>query len=80
MDKDTERYFENYFDMFATEGWKQFMEDMEENKSTLSSIMSIKEANDFFYRKGQVTTLSLILNFQDSIEQSFKEHKNETDV
>lgn len=80
MDKELEQYFTRYFDLFATEGWKQFMEDMEDNKSTLSDILSIKEANDFFYRKGQINILSLILNFQDAIEQSFKENKNAADV
>lgn len=80
MDKDTEQYFERYFDLFATDGWKQFIEDMKENKESLSDILSIKDANEFFHRKGQINVLSLILNFQDAIEQSFKENQNETNV
>lgn len=80
MDKDTQQYFDRYFDMFASEGWKQFIEDMEGNRDLMSDLMTVKDANDLFYRKGQVDVLNRIVNFQDSIENAHKVVTNEENV
>ena len=80
MDKDTQQYFDKYFDMFASEGWKQFIEDMEGNRDLMSDLMTVKDANDLFYRKGQVDVLNRIVNFQDSIENAHKVVANEENV
>lgn len=80
MDKDTQQYFDRYFDMFASEGWKQFIEDMEGNRDLMSDLMTVKDANDLFYRKGQVDVLNRIVNFQDSIENAHKVLANEENV
>lgn len=73
MDKDTEKYFETYFDLFASQGWKQFIEDIEENRTLVSDIQQIKDANDLYYRKGQLNALEKIVNLQDTIERTWKE-------
>jgi len=80
VDKDTQQYFDRYFDLFASEGWKQFIEDMEGNRELMSDLMTVKDANDLFYRKGQVDILNRIVNFQDSIENAHKVVANEENV
>ena len=80
MDKDTQQYFDKYFDMFASEGWKQFIEDMEGNRDLMSDLMTVKDANDLFYRKGQVDVLNRIVNFQNRIENAHKVLANEENV
>lgn len=80
MDKDTQQYFDKYFDLFASQGWKQFIEDMEGNRDLMSDLMTVKDANDLFYRKGQVDVLNRIVNFQDSIENAHKVLANEENV
>ena len=73
MDKELERYFETYFDLFSSEGWKQFIEDTEGNINLVSDLMSVKDGNDLYYRKGQLETLNRIVNFKELIERSYKE-------
>jgi hypothetical protein len=80
VDKDTQQYFDRYFDMFASEGWKQFIEDMEGNRDLMSDLMTVKDANDLYYRKGQVDVLNRMVNFQDSIENAYKVVTNEENV
>jgi hypothetical protein len=80
VDKDTQQYFGRYFDMFASEGWKQFIEDMEGNRDLMSDLMTVKDANDLYYRKGQVDVLNRMVNFQDSIENAYKVVTNEENV
>ena len=77
MDKDTQDYFDNYFDLFASEGWKQFIEDMEDNRTLMSDLLTVKDANDLYYRKGQLETLNRIVNFQLAIETAYKEVTDE---
>lgn len=77
MDKDLATYFETYFDLFASEGWKQFIEDTEGNINLVSDLMSVKDANDLYYRKGQLETLNRIVNFKELIERSYKEQQQD---
>ena len=77
MDKELERYFETYFDLFSSEGWKQFIEDTEGNINLVSDLMSVKDGNDLYYRKGQLETLNRIVNFKELIERSYKEAQHD---
>jgi hypothetical protein len=80
VDKDTQDYFDNYFDLFASQGWKQFIADMEDNRTLISDLLTVKDADDLFYRKGQLDTLNRIVNFQLAIENAFEEVTNEENV
>ena len=73
MDKELEQYFEAYFDLFNTKGWLQFMEDMEGNREVLNNVATIKDANDFYIRKGKLEALNQMLNFKAYIENSYKD-------
>jgi hypothetical protein len=80
VDKDTQDYFDRYFDLFASQGWKQFIEDMEDNRTLMSDLLTIKDANDLYYRKGQLEVLNRIVNFQLAIENAYKEVTDEENV
>ena len=80
MDKETQDYFDRYFDLFASQGWKQFIEDMEDNRTLMSDLLTIKDANDLYYRKGQLEVLNRIVNFQLAIETAYEEITNEKNV
>ena len=34
MTPDVQKYYEDYFELFSTDGWKQLMQDVEGNKET----------------------------------------------
>jgi len=80
VDKETQDYFDRYFDLFASQGWKQFIEDMEDNRTLMSDLLTIKDANDLYYRKGQLEVLNRIVNFQLAIENAYKEVTDEENV
>jgi hypothetical protein len=80
VDKDTQDYFDRYFDLFASQGWKQFIEDMEDNRTLMSDLLTVKDANDLYYRKGQLEVLNRIVNFQLAIETAYEEVTNEENV
>ena len=43
MDKELQRYYENLLDLFTREGWKQFIEDISDNKEILDDITTIPD-------------------------------------
>jgi hypothetical protein len=65
-----EKYYENYFDMFNSEGWKQLMEEIVE----LSESYSIEHLNtleELHKAKGEKEVLLRLSNFQTGIEASY---------
>ena len=77
MDKELQKYYETYFDLFSSEGWKQYIKDVEDNRTLMSDVLTIKDGNDLYYRKGVLETLDRILNFESAIEAAYMEAKDE---
>lgn len=73
MDKQLEQYFNNYFDLFGTDGWKQLMEELNNNAVGVNNLQATKDSEDMYFRKGQLNVLASILNLQNTIEASHKE-------
>jgi hypothetical protein len=77
MDKDTEEYYNKYFDLFRTEGWKQLIEELNQNAMLINSVENTKDQEDLYIRKGQLKVLAYLLNFESSLEASFEELEKE---
>jgi hypothetical protein len=46
----------------------------------MSDLLTVKDANDLYYRKGQLEVLDRIVNFQLAIETAYEEITNEKNV
>lgn len=73
MDKELEEYFNNYFELFRSSGWKQLIDDLNENKVVIDSIESAKDEQDLYFRKGQLNVIGTILNLETSINNGYEE-------
>jgi hypothetical protein len=58
--------------MFSTEGWKQFVEDLEDISDNFR-IEDIKDGVDLSMIQGQLKVLKQILYFEDSIRRTHDE-------
>ena len=67
MDKDTEQYYDNRAEMFLTQGWKDFIEELNTNALQINSVEYTKDVNDLFFRKGQLSVLADILNLESAM-------------
>ena len=76
MSPEDEKYYENYFDLFITDGWKQLVEDV---SSILAShrIEDIQDANHLCYLKGERASLSRIVNFEESVKGAYETIKEQ---
>ena len=68
MTPELETYFNNYFDLFKSQGFKQLLEEISATTTTLSDIQSIKNNEELFFRKGQIAAFATVLNLESTIE------------
>lgn len=70
MTQEEEVYYERYFDLFSTDGWKQFIEELEEiiDNYTIDEIKDEKHLNTV---KGQLQILYRVTGFETSIRNSY---------
>jgi hypothetical protein len=76
MTPELETYYNNYFDIFNTEGWKQLVEDFKSNANIINSVEATKDVDDMFFRKGQLNVLSHLINFEAITTNSFEDAQN----
>lgn len=79
MEKEVEDYYSKYFDLFRTEGWKQLIEELNQNAILINSVENTKDSEDLFIRKGQLKVLAYLLNFENNMETSFNELEKENE-
>jgi len=77
MDKELQEYYENLLELFASKGWKQFLEDIGDNLEMLGNITTITDGNQFWYRKGQVEAIQRILSYEETIVNSYEDFQRE---
>ncbi len=68
MNKELELYYRNIRDMFATDGWKQLMEDLNSNAMVINSVEAAKDNEDLYFRKGQLAVIANLLNLEAQID------------
>lgn len=80
MDQETQTYYDNYFNLFITDGWKQLLEDFGSNVAQINSVEATKDSEDLQFRKGQLNILAYILNLETIISTNYEEaNKTEED-
>jgi hypothetical protein len=70
MNTELETYFDNYFELFNHEGFKQLLQELSANATQLADIQTVKDVEDLFFRKGQVAAFATVINLQATIEAS----------
>ena len=73
IDQETEQYYNKYFDLFRTEGWKQLIEELQQNAFVINSVEATKDKNDLYVRKGQLNVLAYLINFETATNNNYEE-------
>ena len=68
MNTELETYFDNYFELFNSEGFKQLLQELSTNATQLADVQTVKDVEDLFFRKGQVAAFATVINLQGTIE------------
>lgn len=78
MDKELTIYYENLLDLFTRDGWKQFIEDLQDNADLLSDINTINDEKQFWYRRGQLEAVQRILSYESQIKDSYEDFEKDS--
>lgn len=70
--KELEKYFNDYFAMFNSAGWKSLKAEMERDFKIINDCQTVKDANDLLFRQGKMAVLASLLNFEATIEVAHK--------
>ena len=73
MDQETQQYYDAYFSLFITDGWKQLVQDFNNNALQINSIEAAKDADDMFFRKGQLNILAHLINMETIVKTNYEE-------
>ena len=73
LDQELQTYYDNYFNLFLTDGWKQLMEDFGANAAQINSVEATKDTDDLHFRKGQLNVLAHLINMETIISNNYDE-------
>lgn len=76
MDREVEKYYNNLFDLFRTEGWKQIMQEVEDNITATNSVVDVKDSEDLFFKKGQLQVLTTFRRLEETVDLAWQEMEN----
>lgn len=79
MEKELQVYYENLLDLFTRDGWKQFIEDIQDNANVLADITTISDEKQFWYRRGQLEAIQRILSYESTIKDSYEDFERDSD-
>jgi|TARA_E500000318_G_scaffold87030_1_gene83870 hypothetical protein len=79
LDQETQQYYDNYFTLFSTDGWKQLIEELKQNALVINSVEATKDSNDLYMRKGQINVLAYILNLESTTNTNYDELNTDND-
>jgi hypothetical protein len=83
MNKELEKYYNNFFEMFRTEGWKQLLEELTNNIEHTDNLETVKDEQDLFFRKGQLAVFKSFVNLElviTTAQEQAESEDNEDDA
>lgn len=80
MKPELQKYYEARFDMMASQGWKDFVEDVQNMVTAYDKVERIKAVEDLFFTKGQLDILNWVINLQETSSEAYEELSNEKDI
>ena len=80
MTPELQQWYEEQFNLFNTQGWKDLIEQMKEMQKNYENLRNLPSDDVLKYRQGQLDILDWITGWQTSVEQNFKELQSEDAV
>ena len=79
MTPELETYFNNYFMLFRSEGWKQLISEFKTNAVQINSVETTTDLDNLHFRKGQLAILATLLNLETQIDNAHSQAEAETE-
>ena len=70
MTPENEKYYENYFDLFNTDGWTQLMEQIQVDRDNFQ-IQAIPDEKTLYQTQGQLYVLNTLISMEDMVRAAY---------
>ncbi|NBW38011.1 MAG: hypothetical protein EBR30_23920 [Cytophagia bacterium] len=78
MDEKLQRYYEDRFSMFASQGWFDLLEDAQNIRQSIDKVSSIKTTEDLYFKQGQLDILDWLLTLKAMSEKVYEDLQHES--
>jgi len=79
-DRELEKYYRSFEEMFRSDGWKNLMEDIKGSADNVNSVEACKDDKDLYFRRGQLVVMANMLNLEAQIETAKEQQQDEVEV
>lgn len=76
---DPENVFDAAREMFLTEGWKNFVDEIDGLIETLT-LDAASTSDDFFHAKGKLEALRVVANYESAVIATEAQHESVEDL
>lgn len=76
MDEKLEKYYESQFEMFSSQGWKDFIEDTRKIADQMNKVENVPK-DGLEKTKGQLDVLNWLINWEQTVDDTYKALKDE---
>jgi ADP-heptose:LPS heptosyltransferase len=73
VDKELQAYYEARFDMMASKGWQDLVEDLRKIEEVSKDLDRCNGIEDLYYAKGQLDILNFIFKLKEASEDAYEE-------
>lgn len=80
MDKALQQYYEDRFNMMSTQGWLDFMEDVDKMIQAYDNVAALNTIEELHFKKGQLDILRWMRTLKQTSEEVFEELSNEKNI
>jgi hypothetical protein len=71
MTKEEETYYNNYFELFASPGWAQILEELKDREAAYD-VSFLRDEKDLYKVQGELSIIRMLTNFEQFIEQGYE--------
>lgn len=78
MNKELQTYYENRFEMMATTGWQDLLEDLEVMLKATNSLDGLQTEQQLHFRKGEMSIMNWIKTLRESSAEVYEQLQEES--
>ena len=79
MKRELQDYYENRFEMMATQGWKDLLEDIEIMIEATDTLKGIDTEQQLWFKKGEMSIMNWLKNLKEASEEVYEQLQKEED-
>lgn len=80
MNEELKKYYEARFEMFASQGWKDLVEDVQEMLKANDTVSGLEDLRKLGVRQGEISIMHWLLSLQELSEKAFEELQNDANI